>query len=203
MHGSEEGMSLHLESNDIQPVSFLCLPLYDYCCISSGGDAPPPPVRGWWSYLEAPGDNVWCTCWNWCSADRFTNSDDVVVAEVGSGCWEYGGRPLGTEKSGGSYGTADAPLTSQAVRWFSSHQPAAPVINRKGSHVKKKPFQLQPLELQCRTHAYIHTSIKHTSSHTNKYTWAWSESKGWFQWQPEWRIKQDIWHLHYSSNVPV
>lgn len=165
MHGSEEGMSLHLESNDIQPVSFLCLPLYDYCCISSGGDAPPPPVRGWWSYLEAPGDNVWCTCWNWCSADRFTNSDDVVVAKVGSGCWEYGGRPLGTEKSGGSYGTADAPLTSQAVRWFSSHQPAAPVINRKGSHVKEETVSTSTTWVtvqNTRLHTHIHKTHKLT-----------------------------------------
>lgn len=71
------------------------------------------------------------------------------------------------------------------------------VINRKGSHVKKMPFQLQPLDLQWRTHIYIHTYIQkhtHTLSHTN--TWAWSESKGWFQRQLEWRIKQDRWHRH-------
>lgn len=90
--------------------------------------------------------------------------------------------------------------TCQAVRWLSSHQPTASVINRKGSHVKKKPFQLQPLELQCRTHTYPNT---HTHSDTNEYTRAWSESKGWFQWQPEWRTQQDIWHLHCSSHAII
>lgn len=78
-------------------------------------------------------------------------SDDMVVGEVGSGRWE---------QRGSSYGTAG----TQTVRWLPSHQPTASGINRKGSHVKKKPFQLQPLELQRRTHLYIHTS-KNTLAH--------------------------------------
>lgn len=144
---------------------------------------------------------MWETvCWKWHPADLSITSDDMVIGEVGSGGLEHRGRPLGTEQRGGSYGTADAlrhfklsdgvPLISQK----------ASVNNRKGSHVKKKPFQLQPLELQCRTHTCTNTHPKtHTHSHTEKYIWVWSESKGWIQWQPEWRKKRDIWHLHCSS----
>lgn len=53
---------------------------------------------------------------------------------------------------------------AQLTLWY-FNQSTASVINRKGSQVKKKPFQLQPLELQCRTH--VHTYIQHTQTITH------------------------------------
>lgn len=87
------------------------------------------------------------------------------------GCWWGWFRSLGAWRKTTGDGAEGRLLwyswrsaTFQTVRWLPSHQPTASVINRKGSHVKKKPFQLQPRELQCRTHTYIHTS-KNTFTH--------------------------------------
>lgn len=102
-------------------------------------------------------------CWKWYSADLSIGSDDMV----GSGRWEHGGRPLGTEKRGGSYGTADSLRLFPTVRWLFSHQPTASVINKKGSHVKKEPFQLEPLGYIAE-HTRAHTHIqKHTHTQTS------------------------------------
>lgn len=174
----------HLEWNDIQLVSFLFFSLSWYWCISSCGAAQWPPARGQWSLLGGS----WLKC-----VKQIAGNDGQQICLydqttrlllVGSEEW-----PLGTEQRGRLLWHGRRSPTFQTVRWLSSHQPTGfSHRNRKGSHVKKKPFQLQPIELQCRTHTYIHTS-KNTHSHTDKYTWAWSESKGWFQRQPEAKSK--------------
>lgn len=81
-------------------------------------------------------------------------------------------------------------LTSQ-----SDDLSVASVIHRKGSHENKKPFRLQPLELQCRRHICKYTQ---KDTHMNKYTRAWSESKGWFQRQSGCKIKRDCRHLLFG-----
>lgn len=130
-------------------------------------------------------------------SDLSRGSDDVVVGEVGSGRWEHEGRPLGTEQRGGSYGTADAlrhfklsdgfPLISQQLQ--SSTEKAA-TWRRNHFHFNHVSYSAG------HTRTYTHPK---THSHTNKYTRARSESNGWFQWQPERKLKHDIWHLRCSS----
>lgn len=122
--------------------------------------------RRWWLYWEALGWNVWRALlkmvfsrslfkirwhgcwWGWFRSLGAQRKTTVDGAEGRSAC----------QDQGGCYGTADA-------LWHFK-QSTASVINRKGSHVKKKPFQLQPLELQCRTHT--HTYIQtHTQTITH------------------------------------
>lgn len=147
MNDCEEGMSWKCKTHGIQ--LFLFLPGHDI-------DAFPqrPPVRGQWSYWGALGGNVSSILLK----IRFSRSVNRIRRH---GCRD---RRLGTLLSHRRHSP-----TLQTVRWLSSPQATASVINRKGSHVKKKPFQLQPLRLQCRTHKNIHTQ---------NYTWAWSESTG-------------------------
>lgn len=103
--------------------------------------------------------------WKWYPAHLTIRSDNKIVAGGGSGRWDNGGRPPGDGAVGRLLWHSWRSPTFQTVGRLSSHQPTASVINRKkGSHVKKKTFQLQPRELQCRTHMYTHT---HPWTHTH------------------------------------
>lgn len=156
MHDSARGMSwkckTHLEFNDIQAASFLFLPFHDINVFRPlellSGHQQEDSGRTGMLRVEMCETG----CWKRYSADLSWRSDDMVFGELGSGHWEHRGRPLGTEQRRGSYGTADALRHFKQSDGFLLVSQQDSVINRKGSHVKKKPFQLQPLELQCRTH---------------------------------------------------
>lgn len=105
----------------------------------------------WWKSVKQKGY----------SAVLFIWSDDI--GEVGSG-QEHGGRTLGTEQKGGSYGTADTLRHFKQSDGFPLISQRLQSSTEKGSHVEKKSFQLQPLELQCRTRVHTHIQ-KHTLAH--------------------------------------
>lgn len=196
MHGTEEGMSwkskTHLEFNDIQPVSIpffslsmVLMHFLQWSCSVATSETTMVILGGSW--------------WKWCSADLSVRSDDVVVGEVVSVCSEHGGRPLGTEQRGGSYGTADALRHVRQSDGFPLISQRLQSLTEKAATWRRNHFNFNHLSYSAED-THIRT---HTHSDTNEYTRAWSESKGWFQWQPEWRTQQDIWHLHCSSHAII
>lgn len=142
MHGSKEGMSWECKTPGFQwySASQLVFPPFPWYWEF-------PPVEQLSSHQQEdightgklPGEmilrwSVYKIRWRW-SLVR-------LVQVVGSSEEEY----WETEQKGGSYGTADALWRFKQSDGFPLNSQRASVIKRKGSHVKEKPFQLQPLE---------------------------------------------------------
>lgn len=102
-------------------------------------------------------------CCKWYSADLSIRSDDTVIVEVDSGRWEEDHRG----RSGGEALMAQLTLSDKLSDGF-------PLIGQRLQSLTEKAAtwrrnRLQPRELQCQTHMYIHTS-KNTHSHTRTST---------------------------------
>lgn len=127
--------------------------------------------------------------WRWCSADLSIQRDDmvrggVVRAQFGAQRKEPIGRLLWHSWRS---------LTSQMA--FLSSAKRLQSWTEKAATWRRNHLNVN--------HLSYNVGDTHTHTDTNKYTWTWSESKGWFQWQPEWRTQQDIWHLRCSSRAII
>lgn len=166
MHNSEEGMSwkctTHLGFSYIQPVSFLFLPFHDTDAfhpvnLLSGHHWENSGRTGriLVEMISSRSDNNirWQDCWGgWFRLIGSTEEDHRGRSR---------GETLMAQLTLSDISNCQTAFLSPANGF--SHQ------QKKGSHVKKKTFQLQPRELQCRTHMYIHTSIN-THTHTRTST---------------------------------
>lgn len=130
--------------------------------------------------------------WRWCSADLSIQRDDNMV--LGGVVRAQFGAQRKTTKDrakrrllwhGWCFLTSQMASVSSAKRLQS--------WTEKAATWRRNQFNVNHLSY----------NVGHTHTHTNKYAQTRSESKGWFQWQPEWRTQQDIWHIHRSSRAII